>query len=105
MRVDPLGPDYRYFVADQCGQTHDIGALVTALLSIRLHHPTHVTTDISLTAAEQHLARASAEAGIESGIMLAVHKLFGPGAANAFRAHCDALTHTARQAYRVRGNH
>lgn len=102
MRVDPLAPDYRYFVIDQCGQPHDIGALVTAVLSIRLHHPTHLAADAGLTEAERCLARASAEAGLEGGIMLAVHKLFGPDAENAFRAHCDALTRTARAAYCAR---
>ena len=89
---DPLfETDYHFLLADDHGRRHDVGPLVEAVLSLHRDHPTRVEAMTEVSEGTTALVQACIEAGIETGIKLAVLKLYGDEAAAAFSDYIDEV--------------
>ncbi len=90
-----LEEEYHYYVTDERGARHDLGSLVSAVLSIRRNQTQIREADRQQRDTEVLKYRWPADntiqAGIEMGVVLAVERLYGDAAAQAFQAHCDEI--------------
>ena len=90
-RADPpIASDHHFVIRDDRGGRHDLGTLVTTVVDLHRHHPVSLETPADLPI-DRRVVTATAEAGLEMGITLAVRTLFGDAAAAAFRAHCAQI--------------
>ena len=75
--------DYEFLITAQDGKEYDVGPVVNALLSLRRDERAKPASDRDKTDLFSK--------GMEAGIQLAIAKLYGWPAGEAFTAHCNEL--------------